>query len=118
MTLDELLSMSIGDRVINCGNIWQLNSIHHHDKNCSTYYFNLSADDDYKFRIQVNHDWETKTTFFYNHEDTEYYSLLSPFMKQTDIYNTENYIKVLDGKKQYYFSEIDYIDRQIEKLRN
>jgi hypothetical protein len=122
MNLDELISMNIGDRVINSGNIWNLTMITYSDKDFTTYYFRLASGEEYTFRIQVAHNWKTKTSFFYDYEDANYCNMLDPFLEKTDIYTTvyskENHIKLLEEKKQYYFSEITAIDKQIEKLRN
>lgn len=118
MTLDELLSMSIGDRVINCGNIWKLTSIHHHDKECQTYYFNLTTDDDYKFSIQVNHNWKTKTTVYYDNENPEYYMMLDPALKDTILYSKQEHIKMYRKKINDHYKDIFYYTNKIIELES
>lgn len=118
MTLDELISMSIGDKIINCGNIWKLVSIHEYHKNCSKYYFELDNGDEYSFSIQVNHDWKTKTTFIYNTHDSDYYNLLDESLNLTELYSKETHIKILEEKNKSHFESIEYNNKKIEALRN
>lgn len=116
MTLDELLSMNIGDKVINCDNIWKLTSVDHHDKECQTYYFNLITDDNYCFRIQVNHNWETKTTFYYDHENPEYVMMLDPTLKDTILYSKQEHINLYRKTINDHYKDIFYYTNKIIEL--
>lgn len=118
MNLDELLSMNIGDRVINCNYIWKLTSITVHDKDCQTYNFNLTTDDEYCFRIQVNHNWNTKTTVYYDHENPEYYMMVDPELKDTILYSKQEHIKLYRKKINDHYKDIFYYTNKILELES
>lgn len=119
MTLDELLSMSIGDKIINRENIWVLESIdRQYEPDITQFNFVMKVDTDYTFIIQVAYSWKDPVHFIYNYENPEYYMMLDPALKDTILYSKQEHIKLYRKKINDHYKDIFYYTNKIIELES
>lgn len=119
MTLDELLSMSIGDRVINCNYIWKLENINRkYEPDTTLFDFVMVVDSDCKFTIQAKRSWKDPIHFIYDHENPEYFMLIDPKLEDTILYSKQEHIKMYRKKINDHYKDIFYYTNKIIQLES
>jgi hypothetical protein len=119
MQLEELISMNIGDRVFNCGNVWKLDSIDRkYEPDTTRFNFIMVVNSDYRFTIQLNRSWKTPIYFIYDYENIEYVNNLDPKLEDTTLYSKQEHIKIYRKKINDKYKEIFYYTNKIIELES
>lgn len=120
MNIDELISMNIGDKVINGGHVWILESVdRRHEPDTTLFYFCMVNAVEYKFSIQLTRSWKYNPIHFrYDCEDSELNQILDPYLKDTIIYSKQEHIKLYKEKISENYKKIFYYTNKIIELES